>query len=119
MIVIIIAEGIVICYQLHSLESKKYAERENELIRNEVDALVRKLDLERKGLRNDSRGGDFCPACESKAVAKIHYGYYDSRMDYLKKEIESKKVIIGGCMVCEDSKKYYCNNCGYMWGRLK
>ena len=74
---------------------------------------------ERNGLRNDNRGGDICPACDSKDVAEIRYGLYDSKNDVWKEDIESGKVVLGGCMVGEDSKRFYCNDCGYKWRCIK
>ena len=74
---------------------------------------------ERNWLRNDNRGGDICPACYSKDVAEIRYGLYDSKNDVWKEEIESGKVVLGGCMISEASKRFYCNDCGYKWGALE
>ena len=117
MVLIVIAEGFVI-YNLYAFikkEENMYAHHEKEYIKQLSD----QLKLERKGLRHDTRGGDFCPACESKDVAEIRYGYYDSKMDVWKEELESGKVILGGCIVCENSKRFYCNKCGYKWGCVK
>ena len=117
MVLIVIAEGFVI-YNLYAFikkEENMYAHHEKEYIKQLSD----QLKLERKGLRHDTRGGDFCPACESKDVAEIRYGYYDSKMDVWKEELECGKVILGGCIVCENSKRFYCNKCGYKWGCVK
>ena len=114
LVLIIITEGIVIYKQSILIKRKEvvYAQREHEDIRR----LSEELKLERKGLRHDMRGGDFCPACEGRSVAIIRYGYWTSGM--WEEEIYNKKVKIGGCVVSENSKRFCCNDCGYKWGSL-
>ena len=118
-ITVIIAESVVIYFQQQRMNGIELLERENEEMRNYIDDLHSKLDLERMGLRNDTRGGDFCPACYSKDVAEVRYGYYDSDKNMWKEELQSGKVILGGCLIGEDSKRFYCNKCGYEWGSVK
>ena len=114
LVLIIIAEGFVIYKQYAITESRVevYANNEREYIKR----LSEELKLERKGLRHDTRGGDFCPACEGKSVAIIRYGYWTSGM--WEEEIKNKEVKIGGCVVSENSKRFYCYDCGYKWGSL-
>lgn len=115
LVLIIIAEGFVIYKQYAIIEGRVevYANNERENIRR----LREQLELERKGLRHDARGGDFCPACDSKSVAIIRYGYWQSGM--WEEEIKNKEIKIGGCVVSENSKRFYCNDCGYKWGSLE
>ena len=111
MILMIYAEGVVI-YK-HSIVIKRrevvYAHREHENIKR----LSEELELERKGLRHDTRGGDFCPACEGRSVAIIRYGYWTTGM--WEEEIYNKEVKIGGCVVSENSKR--CCQC-YSWRKI-
>lgn len=51
-----------------------------------------------------------CPNCE-KELSEILYGLVNLDDDELKKEIEDKKIILGGCVVSSDSPRYYCRFC--------
>ena len=117
LVLIIIAEGFVI-YSQHTIIKKDKEEKEahENYEREYIRRLSEQLKLERKGLRHDTRGGDFCPACEGRSVAIIRYGYWTSGM--WKEEIYNKEVKIGGCVVSENSKRFCCNDCGYKWGSL-
>lgn len=114
LILIIYAEGVVIYKQSIVIKRREiaYAHREHENIKR----LSEELELERKGLRHDTRGGDSCPACEGRNVAIIRYGYWTTGM--WEDEIKNKEVVIGGCIVNENSKRFCCNDCGYKWGSL-
>lgn len=117
LVLIIIAEGFVI-YSQHTIIKKDKEEKEVYVSheRKYIRRLSEQLKLERKGLRHDTRGGDFCPACEGRSVAIIRYGYWTSGM--WEEEIYNKEVKIGGCVVSENSKRFCCNDCGYKWGSL-
>ena len=117
LVLIIIAEGFVI-YSQHTIIKKDKEEKEahENYEREYIRRLSQLLKLERKGLRHDTRGGDFCPACEGRSVAIIRYGYWTSGM--WEEEIYNKEVKIGGCVVSENSKRFCCNDCGYKWGSL-
>lgn len=119
LVFIIITEGAFILYQLQRI--KEYSEFRVKIrdYSDYVDYLTSELELERKGLMNDDRGGDFCPACGSKSVAKICYGYYDSETNIWKEELDSKKIVLGGCQVSDGAKRFHCNDCKYEWGSLK
>ena len=101
LVIIIITEGVVIYKQSILIKRKEivYAHRDHE----NIELLRKELMLERKGLRHDTRGGDFCPACEGKSIAIIMYGYWTSGM--WEEEIYNKEVKIGGCVVSENSKR--------------
>ena len=52
-----------------------------------------------------------CPSCGFRPIAKILYGYpmYDKK---IKKEIDDKVLVLGGCCVFDDSPTWKCTNCG-------
>ena len=62
--------------------------------------------------------GDICPKCGSTNVTTIVYGLVDHSDSTLNKELESGKVVLGGCMVSDDSPEYTCNDCQYTWGHF-
>ncbi|EAR93076.2 hypothetical protein TTHERM_00449210 (macronuclear) [Tetrahymena thermophila SB210] len=50
-----------------------------------------------------------CPICKSKdQVAKVVYGYPARQ---ILQQVQRKEVKLGGCMVPENPKKWYCFNC--------
>ncbi|MCL1831070.1 MAG: hypothetical protein FWG21_06530 [Oscillospiraceae bacterium] len=51
-----------------------------------------------------------CPSCGSYEIAKILYGlpYFN---DDLKKKLEAKEIVLGGCIVYEGNPEFYCNSC--------
>jgi len=53
-----------------------------------------------------------CPKCGGKAV-KISYGYPTSELG---EKAERGEVVLGGCGVSDDDKKWQCLECGYKWG---
>jgi len=109
----IMVEGGVIVYQ--QMYFRKYLLKQDD--QRYIEHLEEELRMERKGLRNDDRSGDFCPACDSKSVAKIRYGYCESGM--WEEELAKKEIVLGGCIVGEYSKRFFCNDCGYKWGKYK
>ena len=113
LLAMIMLEGGVIAYQ--QMLFRKYLIKQDD--QGYIEHLEKELRMERKGLRNDDRGGDFCPACDSKSVAKIRYGYWKSGM--WEDELARKEIVLGGCIVGEYSKHFCCNDCGYRWGRFK
>ena len=59
-----------------------------------------------------------CPKCKSKDITENVYGLIsESGMKALEKELEAGKVRLGGCCICEGSKRFVCNGCFYEWGR--
>lgn len=58
-----------------------------------------------------------CPYCKSNNVAEILYGM-PAFTKKLEKDLESKKIILGGCCISNDSPQYHCNDCGKEWGKL-
>lgn len=51
-----------------------------------------------------------CPVCGSRNVAKYLWGdpYYTEK---LQEEINSGKVVLGGCCILGCTPKYKCNDC--------
>lgn len=58
-----------------------------------------------------------CPACRSRRVAWIGYGFPDFTPK-LQREIDEERVVLGGCVVFEDAPRWQCMACGERWGRL-
>lgn len=57
-----------------------------------------------------------CPSCKSKNVAEYLYGM-PSFSKKLEKELEQRKVILGGCCQKIDAPLFHCNDCGKEWGK--
>ena len=53
-----------------------------------------------------------CPNCGNE-LSEIIYGKVNLDDDELKKEIDDNKIILGGCVIYEDSPKYYCRFCNH------
>jgi hypothetical protein len=51
-----------------------------------------------------------CPKCQSENTCEILYGMQDYT-DELDRELESRKVHLGGCVMDDDSPVYHCNTC--------
>lgn len=68
-----------------------------------------------------NHNGDSCPKCKSTNVAVIAYGYYN--LDYedstFKAKVKDGQIILGGCMVSDDSPTYTCRDCNYSWGKFR
>ena len=56
-----------------------------------------------------------CPNCNYDKVAIIFWGY-PAHLDELQKEIENKKIVLGGCLVTDHDPKWECTNCNHRWG---
>lgn len=57
-----------------------------------------------------------CPFCSSQNVAEILYGLPDFGSKKLQKELESGRIVLGGCVIDKNSPLYLCNDCGKKWG---
>lgn len=55
-----------------------------------------------------------CPSCKSAHVAAIVYGFVD--VSGLASELESGRVVLGGCDLSDSSPRWQCNTCGHEWG---
>ncbi|VAW63722.1 hypothetical protein MNBD_GAMMA10-438 [hydrothermal vent metagenome] len=59
---------------------------------------------------------EFCPECNKTSIAYILYGLPD--FEVIGKDLETKAVLLGGCVFCEASPQWHCNSCSYEWGEL-
>ena len=57
-----------------------------------------------------------CPLCNCKKIATIFWGY-PADMKELEKEIEEKKIVLGGCIVTDHDTKWECIDCNHRWGQ--
>lgn len=55
-----------------------------------------------------------CPQCNSKNTSVIVYGYMLMTKE-LKKDLEQKRVVLGGCCVTENDPQLMCNDCLNRW----
>ena len=55
---------------------------------------------------------NYCPKCKSSKVISIIYGMpgFD-----LAEDEEKGKVILGGCVIHDNTPKYHCKECGLEW----
>ena len=51
-----------------------------------------------------------CPTCGSSSVASILYGMPDFS-DELQRELDAKRVTLGGCCITGDDPQWHCNEC--------
>jgi hypothetical protein len=67
----------------------------------------------------DLYGGDQCPKCKSTNVGTFFYGEYDPEFEdsITLAKVEEGVLIPGGCVIDNDSPKYRCNDCSFMWGK--
>ncbi len=56
-----------------------------------------------------------CPKCGSNHVARILYGL-PADSDELKRELDAKRSVLGGCVVTDDDPEWHCNECRREWG---
>ena len=57
-----------------------------------------------------------CPECGSAKVAEIVYGY--PGWDW-EKDVDSGKVVLGGCCIPPDPHSWQCQSCDHEWGKAK
>jgi hypothetical protein len=60
-----------------------------------------------------------CSVCGSTRVARILYGLPDFTIEELQRDVDSERIILGGCIVFEDSPAWPCWNCGAEWGVIR
>jgi len=56
-----------------------------------------------------------CPNCNSSSIAVILWGL-PADMRALEKELDEKKIVLGGCLVTAHDPKWECNDCHTRWG---
>ena len=57
-----------------------------------------------------------CPECGKSWIAEILWGY-PADMESIEKELERKKIVLGGCLVTDHDSKWECNDCNHQWGK--
>lgn len=53
-----------------------------------------------------------CPACDSKEVVAIMFGYPSPEM---LEAADSGEIALGGCCVDVDDPDWHCNDCEHEW----
>jgi hypothetical protein len=51
-------------------------------------------------------------------VATILYGLPHFSPE-LERELDERRVVLGGCVVFDDSPRRQCADCGHQWGRVE
>lgn len=59
-----------------------------------------------------------CSSCESERCAEILYGRR-AETEQLRQDLESGKVVLGGCLVFEGMPRWRCLECGKEWGEVR
>jgi hypothetical protein len=55
-----------------------------------------------------------CPKCASSAdVVPVRYGYFALGDKQVKKDVNARKYVLGGCVARGD--RWYCHKCGKMF----
>ena len=57
-----------------------------------------------------------CPECGGSKVAEIVYWYPSSDWE---KDVDSGKVVLGGCCIPLDPYSWQCQSCDHEWGKAK
>ena len=57
-----------------------------------------------------------CPSCDSTNIATILWGLPIGSPE-LDSELQSKKIVLGGCCVGINDPKWECNDCSFRWGK--
>ena len=57
-----------------------------------------------------------CPECQGADIIEIMYGTPSLDDTALISKIDSGVVILGGCVINEDSPAYYCKHCKHRFG---
>jgi hypothetical protein len=68
--------------------------------------------------RNAHHGGDDCPRCHSKQVARLVYGLVHPTPK-IQAELDAGRIRLGGCCISEESRKWCCLSCECSWGLLR
>jgi hypothetical protein len=58
---------------------------------------------------------EFCPSCGARSVVRIAYGH-----PAVETEEAARRgvVVLGGCILAENSAKWHCFGCSHEWGKL-
>ena len=58
-----------------------------------------------------------CPKCNSKNIAKIQYGL-PIWTDEFQGLLDCGKIVLGGCILAPENRRYKCNSCKQHFGRV-
>lgn len=57
-----------------------------------------------------------CPNCGSSETARIEYGLIKVEPGgQFDRDLETGRVVLGGCMISGDDPDRYCRSCGHSW----
>jgi len=57
-----------------------------------------------------------CPKCKSTNTCPIVYGY-PANIEAYQDAIAKNEILLGGCVVEENSPGWFCNDCALSWGK--
>ena len=58
-----------------------------------------------------------CPNCQHTDIILITYGQPPVSGSKLKQMLDTKELVLGGCINCEEvTPAYFCRNCGHRFG---
>ncbi|MAG92507.1 MAG: hypothetical protein CMJ48_01975 [Planctomycetaceae bacterium] len=55
-----------------------------------------------------------CPECGASHVARFCYGF-PNFSEELRRELDAKRVTLGGCCIGGDDPQWHCNECQHEW----
>jgi hypothetical protein len=56
-----------------------------------------------------------CPNCKKSSIAEILWGYILLTPEG-ERNLEEKKIVLGGCIVTDNDPKWECTECYHRWG---
>lgn len=56
-----------------------------------------------------------CPECRSPRIARVIYGMPHFTPE-LERELAERVVVLGGCVIFDESPLWQCVGCGHRWG---
>jgi hypothetical protein len=51
-----------------------------------------------------------CPHCGSKRTSRILYGMPSNKLS-ARLYFKLNRIVLGGCVICDDAPSHYCNTC--------
>ena len=59
-----------------------------------------------------------CPECKGRNTAKMLYGLpCEENWEEIKSDVDSGKIVLGGCCIPPFAGKYRCHDCGLEWAK--
>ena len=99
----------------HERTSRSEVERELDRILKEFSQLVEEGVLpnsEELQARCRACKLETCPSCGSATVADIIYGFPAMWCPKLRKKLDERKVVLGGCCITNNDPAWHCTSCG-------